>query len=278
MKEMKAISIIAALLLPMAAMAQTPEEFKATYDRQVQVAGTGGLGVRPILEAWSAAYPTDTTMLEATFSYYLTKGRTLSVEVHDSRRYLGNEPTLSLKDSTGKAVNYFQVPVYDEEAFARSQSCIRQAIVLAPDNIGYRFDEIASLIDYEKESPDMAATAILELIDYNYSKRPSWWLTDRFLAPEEFDQAIMEYCSTLYNLGTPVGYESFKTISERMLRENPDDVGFIDNVGAYWQAYRKDYKKAAKFYKKALKIDPDDYPAKANLKLIDRIKSKPKKK
>ena len=278
MKQMKKIFVLAALLLPAAAMAQTPEEFKAKWERQVQVAGTSGLGVKSILEDWSAAYPTDTTMLEASFSYYLSKGRQLSIEVHDSRKYLGNAPTLSLKDSTGRDVYYFQVPVYDEESFALSQSCIRQAIVLAPHNIGYRFDEIASLIDYEKESPDMAATAILELIDYNYSKHPRWWLTDRFLSPEEFTQAIKEYCATLFSLGTPVGYESFKAISERMLKEDPKDTGFIDNVGAYWQAYKKDYKKASKFYNKALKIDPDDYPAKANLQLIDRIKSNSKKK
>ena len=53
-----------------------------------------------------------------------------------------------------------------------------------------------------------------------------------------------------------------------MMRAEPNDPGFIDNVGAYWQVAKKDNKKAAKFYKKALKLDPNDYAASQNMKFI----------
>ena len=145
----KTVTIIAAALLCIAAAAQTPEEFRRMYERQTAVAGPSGLGVKAVLESWEKAYPTDTAMFEAVFAYNISKGRGTKVVHKPGRTYLGKKPLLSLQDSTGVTVNYFEVPVYDEECFELAMRALDNAIKLAPDNIGYRFDEIAALLDYE---------------------------------------------------------------------------------------------------------------------------------
>ena len=48
----------------------------------------------------------------------------------------------------------------------------------------------------------------------------------------------------------------------------------FDNIGAYWQVARNNSRKAMKYYKKALKIDPDDYVAKKNISIIQLSQSK----
>lgn len=268
------VAAVAALLCAVCALAQTSQEFKASYDRQVAAVGTSGLGVKGILEAWNAAFPDDTTMLESCFTYFLTKGREVVIEPRVGKKYLGKAPAFTFKDTTGTDVFFYEIPVYDDALFTRSQECISRAIKLAPNNLGYRFDEVAALLDYEKESPDMAASALIGTIGYNYTAKPVWNASGGVLTQEDFRQGVMEYCYMFFQLGTPSGYENFKRISETMLRYEPKDTGFIDNIGAYWQIYKKDYKKATKFYKKALKINPQDYPALTNLRIINKIKKK----
>lgn len=264
----KVLAAIFLLAATAAAAQTTPEGFKAAYERQKAAVGLTGLGVKGILESWNAAFPNDTLMLEAVFAYNLAKGRSTVAVTRPEKKYLGRDPLLTLKDSTGRLVHYFEVPVYDEEYFASAQKALDKAITLAPNNIGYLFDEITSLLDYEGDSPDMAATALLNLIDRNYSEHPDWNLYGAPFSQQDFTDAVKEYCYSFWKLATPVGYDSFYNVSSRMMRAEPNDPGFIDNVGAYWQVAKKDNKKAAKFYKKALKLDPNDYAASQNMKFI----------
>ena len=57
----------------------------------------------------------------------------------------------------------------------------------------------------------------------------------------------------------------------------PKNPVFLDNIGSYWQVARGNDKQAEKFYKKALKLDPDDYAATRNLQLIAKKKSQARK-
>lgn len=59
-----------------------------------------------------------------------------------------------------------------------------------------------------------------------------------------------------------------------MNKLEPNNTVFIDNIGSYWQVAKRNNKKAEKYYKKALKIDPEDYAATSNLKLIQSSKSR----
>lgn len=270
----KTLLIAFALCICLAAGAQSAEEFRQQYLRQTGVAGAGGLGVKTILDSWEAAFPDDTLMLEAKFFYSLAKARGSTVEMRKEKKYLGREASFSLKDSLGNENYFYELPLYDEEYFAQSQRALDRAILLSPKNIGYRFYEITSLLDYEGESPDMAVNALLNLIDLHYSERPDWNMDGQPFTGSAFPDAVKEYCYALWKLGTPAGYEYFRSVSETMLRYNSKDVGFIDNLGSYWQVCKRNYKKAAKYYKKALALAPDDYAANHNLQILKKQQSK----
>lgn len=271
MKRLVAI-ILAAVSL--GATAQTAAQFKEKYDRQVRSVGADGVGVEYILNRWAAAFPDDTDMLEGRFNYYLAKSRSEEVQSMNADKYLGQKPVLSLKDSLGKKVNYFTVPVFNDSLFRISQKSIDRAIELAPDALVYRFDKIGALAVYEKDSPDMAATAMLDLIDYDASAHPGWTFKGEAVSREEFESAVQEYCYLFYKTGSPNSYESFRILSERMLKINPKNTLFLNNLGAYWQVARHDDKKAAKYYRKVLKLNPGDESATANMKIIEKNKSK----
>ena len=263
------------MLIAVSVAAQpTSEDYKASYERQKAAVGPAGLGVKGILNDWSKAYPEDTDMLKAVFTYNLAKGRGTTLEANSARKYLGKEPLFPLKDSTGTTVYYYEVPVYDDTYFAEAQKAIEKAIFLAPTDIGYRFDRISSLLDYEGGSPDMTTAALLDLIDYNSGPHPAWTVDGQELAGQDFVDAMKEYCLLLWNLSTPDAYESFHAVSEKLHYSFPKDPGFLDNLGAYEQVVNKNNKKAAKYYKKALKLDPDDFAAKRNLQIIDKTKIK----
>lgn len=273
MKRLVAI-ILAAVSL--GATAQTSAQFKEKFDRQVRSVGAAGVGVEYILDKWASAYPEDTDMLEGRFNYYLAKSRSEEVQKVDAEKYLGQKPVLSLKDTLGKKVNYFTVPVFNDSLFRISQKSIDKAIELAPNALVYRFDKIGALAVYEKDSPDMAATAMLDLIDYDAAKHPAWLFNGEPVSREDFEAAVQEYCYMFYRTGSPNSYESFRILSERMLKDNPKSTLFLNNLGAYWQVARRDDKKAAKYYKKVLKLAPGDETATANMKIIEKNKSKKK--
>ncbi|MBR5925593.1 MAG: hypothetical protein IKZ60_09025 [Bacteroidales bacterium] len=273
---MKKIVSIAFLCLCLAATAQTSAQFKEKYQRQVRSAGAAGVGVEYILDKWKAAFPEDCDMLEARYAYYLAKSRSDEIQVVNAEKYLGQKPVLSLKDSLGKKVNYFTVPVFNDSLFRISQKCIDKAIELAPNALDYRFDKITALAAYEKESPDMAATAMLDLIDYDASAKPAWTFQGQTVSRGDFESAVQEYCYLFYKTGSANSYESFRILSEKMLKANPKNVLFLNNMGAYWQVAKRDDKKAAKYYKKVLKLSPGDETATANLAIIERNKLKKK--
>lgn len=271
---MKKILTILLAAICVGATAQTAAQFKEKYDRQVRSVGPDGVGVEYILDKWAAAFPDDADMLEGRFSYYLAKSRSESVQKVDAQKYLGQKPVLSLKDSLGKDVNYFMVPEYNDSLFRISQKSIDRAIELEPEVLIHRFNKISALAAYEKESPDMAATAMLDLIDYDASAHPKWIHEGEAVNREEFESAVQEYCFLFYKTGSANSYESFRILSERMLKLNPKNALFLNNMGAYWQVARRDDKKAAKYYKKALKLNPSDETAKANLAIIEKNKLK----
>lgn len=273
---MKKTITIALLLSCMAAAAQYAGQFRERYTKQVKAVGADGVGVEYILNSWEKAFPDDCDMLEARHEYYLAKSRSEEIKEMPSPRYLGQKPVLTLKDSLGRDVNYFVVPQFSDSLFRLSQEYIDKAIRLQPDALMYRFDKITALAAYEKDSPDMAATAMLDLIDYDASEHPSWTFRGESVSREEFEEAVQEYCYLFYKVGSANSYDSFRILSERMLKLNPKSTLFMNNLGAYWQVARRDDKKAAKYYKKVLKLAPGDETAKANLAIIEKNKQKKK--
>lgn len=247
---------------------------KADYERQVRNVGPAGVGVETIIGRWAKDAPNDPDMLAARFNFFFSKSQTSEVVVKDRVRFLGQEPVLSLKDSAGRDVNYFQETMFADSLYALAMKSIDKAISLRPDELRYRFGKITALMAYEKESPDMAVAEIMKLIDENGTRSAGWTLDGEAVDDELFCQGIGEYCVSLFQTGSEAGYGYFREVSEKMNRLYPKNTVFINNIGSYWLVARGDGKKARRYYKKVLKLDPDDYAANYNMKVIQSSRSK----
>lgn len=266
--------MIAVLAAGICASAQmSPDFYRKQYARQVESFGVAGLGVEAIIDKWEQAAPGDPDMLMARFSYWLAKGKSDKMVVKDQARFLGARPTLTLKDSLGRNVNYFEETFFDDECFAKASSVIEEALRMYPDELQFRFAKINALLDYEKESPDMAFAEIQALMDRHLASHPAWTFKGEATDEEDIENAMLDYCSVLFTEGTRTSYEMFLTLSTRMSKIYPKNSSFISNIGTYWLIAKDNRKKASSYYKKALKMNPDDYAAKRNMEIIQSLQS-----
>lgn len=259
------------LVAGLSAFAQTTsEEFLERYSRLVKNVGNSGVGVETFLNKWEAAFPEDENMLAASFLYYYEKCQESVTVSRTSATYLGQKPVLQLKDSLGNNVNYFYDTNFDDEMFGMAQQYIEKANRISPDKLENRFAAVTALVNYEKESPDMALSKLKELVAYNYGSKPAWTYNGNPVDQETFRSLIQEYCYSFFKLATPSGYEAFRSLSELMLQHNPNDVLFMDNIGSYYLVGKNEPKTALKYYDKVLKIKADDLTAIQNGVILSR--------
>lgn len=267
--------VLSVALMATTALSQVPsEEYKARYERLVKTVGEGGLGVETVLNHWAAAHPNDKDMLYGRFQYYYVKSQSKDLMIVDAKTYLGQDPVLSLKDSLGHPVNYFQVPIFDDATFALSTAAIDKAISLYPDDLYLKCSRITALMVYEKDSPDITEMELSKLIDTFYDTSPAWTFQGQNVTKDDFEILIEEYCESLFKIGTPRSYEVFRSISEKMMKLCPKKSFYYSNMGSYYLVARKDNKQAVKWYNKALKIDPTDEAAKNNKAIAERLSRK----
>lgn len=265
---MKKTILISILSLSACIMLSAQNDFKARYDRLVARGGAAGLGVETLLDSWGAADSLDIDYMKARADFYYVKSMSSEIITKPTRKYLGGDPILELKDSTGTPVYYFQDTKYDERLMGESLRWLGFAIERYPTRLDLRIDRITTLVGYEKESPDMATTEILKFIDDHFRKRTVWDLPGVGSVDDTyFCDIIQEYCYTFYSIATVSSQESFRKISEKMNSLCPRETMFIDNLGSYYTV-SKDYKTAMKYYGKALKIKADDLTAIRNSVVI----------
>lgn len=275
---MKRTVIVAAMLLSCAlSFAQSSEDFLAKYQRQVKMLGAAGVGVENIIDKWEQAFPEDGDMLEARFLYNYLKSQSTEVQARNQSKYLGNKPILVLKDSLDRDVYYYEETVFVDSLFARSQNALDKAISLYPDDLRYRLDKISSLCAYEKESPDLAYAELVKMIDRNTASHPAWKFKGEAISEDEFVDIVQEYCSSFFKIGTPNGYELFLAVSQKMNKLYPKNASFMGNIGSYWFVGKNNLKKAQSYYKKALKLDPNDMAANRNMKILEKKMAEGKK-
>ena len=154
--------------------------------------------------------------------------------------------------------------------FGEAMKVLDERIAAQPDELRWRYMKITALSAYEKESPDMAAAELRQLISRDASARPAWTLDGEPAGTDIFQQGVGEYCAQFFETGSAGSYEYFREISELMSKRFPKNPVFIDNIGSYWLVAKNNDKQAVKFYKKALKIDPSDAAATRNLQIIER--------
>lgn len=266
-----------AVLLPAAAQTKTPrEDYVDRYNLLVSRLGADGLGLETLLQRWEKDYPEDVDMLLGKFSYYLAKGRTVNIETREGSKYLGKAPSLTLKDSLDRDVNFFEVSNFDDELFGRATQAIDKAIELNQDRLDFRVYKLSALLEYEKDSPDMALAGLKSLIDYDGRNHPSWVYPGYESDENLFPAVMQDCCFAFFQIGTPASYEAFRELSEKMLAYYPSAYEYQTNIGSYYLVCKKDYKNALKIYNKVLKKHPDDYAAIKNCVLLARSKKDPK--
>lgn len=263
-------SIIAALaaLISVMSFAQSGK-YEQRYDLLVSKLGPAGVGVETVLNAWEQADSSDAKMLLGKFNYYFAKSQSVQVVDKPTKKYLGMEPILTLKDSTGTDVFYYQETMYDDELYGMAIKAADKAIAFYPEKLDFRFLKANAYIAYEKESPDMAIAYLLSLADESISRKV-WLYNDVQADAKFFSEAMLEYCFSFYSIGTPAAMNAFLALSERMNQIDPKNPAFINNIGSYHLVAKNDYKTALKYYNKVLKDYPDDYTAIKNCVLLSR--------
>lgn len=258
----------AAVLMPLALMAQS-DRYEQRYNLLVSKLGPAGVGVETVINAWEKADSASSNMLLAKFNYYFTKSQTSEVVSKPGKKYLGMDPVLTLKDSTGTDIYYYQENMYDDELYGMAVKAADKAISIYPEKLDFRFLKANAYIAYEKESPDMAIAYLLSLVEES-TTRKVWLYNEQPSDATFFSEAMLDYCFSFYTIGSPAAMKAFLALSERMNQLDPKNPGFINNIGSYHLVVNEDYKTALKYYNKALKLQPDDYTAIKNCVTIAR--------
>lgn len=274
---MKRIMLLLAASVVSVALAAQPDRYEQRYDLLVSQFGPAGVGVETVLDNWAKADSTNAKMLLGRFSYYFTKAQSTVVETRSEKKYLGLDPILSLKDSTGADVHYFQVTVFDDELYGEAVKAADKAASVWPDRLDFRFMKANAYIAYEKESPDMALAYLNALVDENTGRTRPWQYDGEDVDDDFFQDAMQEYCYSFYKIGSQPSLEAFYSLSVKLQSLYPDNMGFMNNIGTYHLVAKEDYKSAYKYYDKVLKQHPDDNAAIRNGMLAARKQKNVKK-
>ncbi|MBQ8838993.1 MAG: hypothetical protein IJ005_06710 [Bacteroidales bacterium] len=258
---MKRIVYILVFLFLHAAVSAQTDVYERRYELLVSQLGPAGVGVETVLDNWSKVDSTNVRLLMGRFNYLFEKSRSTEVVVKPEKKYLGMEPLLSLKDSLGNDVYYYQVSRFDDALYGEALKAADRAISFHPDILDFRFMKANAYIAYEQESPDMALDYLVGLVDDDALHEGKWVYDGTEVDDAFFSDAMQEYCYSFYSLGTPQGYEAFLALSGRLLEAFPDNPAFMNNIAAYHLVAKKDYKTAFKWYNKVLKKHPGDMTA-----------------
>lgn len=236
-------------------------DYEKRYELLVSKLGPSGVGVETVLDNWSKVDSTNVKLLEARFNYYFHKAQTQEVVKKPQNNYLGMKPLLSLKDTSGVDIYYYQETFFDDEIYGRALKEADRAISFYRDNLDFRFMKANAYIAYEKESPDMALAYLTALADEVASMAREWKYSGNKVEEGFFADAMQEYCYTFYSIGSEDAMEVFLSLSKKMLSLYPANVGYMNNIGSYYMVAKKDYKAALNQYGKVLKKSPEDYIA-----------------
>ncbi len=260
----RTFTFISALLLAFAAFAQTDSErYQQRYELLVSKLGPAGVGVETVLNNWEKVDSTNANMLVGRFSYLFTKAQTAEVVTKPKKKYLGMQPLITLKDSLGNDVFYYQEQIFDDELYGQAIKVADRMISLYPDRLDFRFLKANAYIAYEKESPDMALAYLQGLVKENKARKGPWLYDGAEADASFFEDAMQEYCFSFYSIGSQASYEAFRGLSEQLLSIYPGNTGFMNNIGSYYLV-NEEYKTALKYYDKVLKKAPQDYTAMQN--------------
>ena len=268
---MKQIAILIFFLVSTLSLAQTQSEaLERRYNMLVSQVGEAGLGVETVLNSWEKEDANNQNMLLGKFKYYFNKAQSTQIVAKYEKRYLGMDPILALKDSLGRQVCSFQEVFYDDELYGQAIKALDKAVLLNPDRLDLKFMKANALLAYEKGSPDITLNYLLQLTDEAAARNKDWDFGKEKREKKFFEDAIQEYCYSLFSIGTPASKDAFMTLSTKLNKIFPSNFDFLNNIGSY-QLVNSDFKGALKTYLKVLKKQPNNMTAIQNCVLASRL-------
>lgn len=258
------------LLFAVVSASAQSDRYEQRYDLLVSQFGPAGIGIETVLDNWEKVDSTNAKMLMGRFTFLFTKAQSANVVTKTTAKYLGMEPVLTLKDSLGNDVFYYQENVFDDDLYAEALKAADKCIAVWPDRLDFRFMKTNAYIAYEKESPDMALASLMSLIDEHSGRQKDWTYEGTDVDDDFFQDAMLEYCFSFYSIGSSASYDAFLKLSQKMSELYPDNTEFVNNIGSYYLIAENDVKTAFKYYNKVLKKKPDDYTAIKNCILAAR--------
>lgn len=259
------------MLVSALSYAQTQSEMlERRYNLIVSQVGQAGLGVETVLNSWERVDSTNLNMLLGKFNYYFTKSQSVVVVSKQEKKYLGTDPVLTLKDSLGRDVYYFQEVEYDDESYGKSLKVMDKIVALNPDRLDLRLMKANALMAYEKDSPDMTLNYLMDLSDEGAARTEDWEFSTEDKDRKFFQEAMQEYCYNLFAIATPSSRDAFMKLSIKLNRLFPSNNDFLNNIGSYYLV-NSDFKSALKVFSKVLKKQPDNLTAIQNSVLASRF-------
>ena len=261
----KIMTVALSLVCLMSALsAQEKGMYEKKYDLLVSKFGPAGVGIETLLDNWEKEDSTNIRLLYARFDYLFTKAQSSRVVTKAEKKYLGMDPVLSLKDSTGNDVYYYQESVFDDVLYGQALKAADKAIEFWPDRLDFRFLKVNAYIAYEKESPDMALASLIALLEENVQRQKPWIYNEAEAEKDFLADAMQEYCRSFYTLGTEAAMSVFYNLSKRLYELYPSKVCFLSNMATYNLVAKNDPKTALKLYNKVLKKVKNDETALRN--------------
>ncbi|WP_294818959.1 tetratricopeptide repeat protein [uncultured Flavobacterium sp.] len=253
---MKRFSLLLALL-PLAASAQTLEEYNALAEKK------DSLGQQALLNKWEKKGTPDPDFYVAAFNYHVNHSRKQLIAL---KAGTPEGDALVMKDSVGNIAGYFgSSTAYDPDDIKKALAYIDKGIEKFPDRLDMRFGK-AYLLSETKDWQGLTGT-VLTIIDQSDTIKNKWkWKEGELLEDSKVFMLdnIQSYVLELYNANDGSLLPYMAQIAARVLTYYPEHIESLSNLSIVYMLQNQP-DKALVLLLKAEKINPADMIVLSNI-------------